>query len=167
MNTKGHESKGRKARVQGCFARHCSVSPLCGAESLVETLSSFVFIRVHSWFNGMLPAKSLSEKGWNGRPARWAGQPAQRNKNKTSWLKSRLAGAHSPHPSVGLGARRHWPVAVLPILHFQTGSDDAGINHWNTHNRWRHVITTGHASRTGMPFFARNCFTSATVWVPK
>ena len=58
MNTKGHESKGLKPGFKGVCARPCSVSPLCAAESLVETLSSFVFIRVHSWFNGMLPVKT-------------------------------------------------------------------------------------------------------------
>ena len=56
MNTKGHESEGRQPGFKGVCARPCSVSPLCAAESLVETLSSFVFIRVHSWFNGLLPA---------------------------------------------------------------------------------------------------------------
>ena len=58
MNTTGPESKGRKPGSKGVSGRHCSVSPLSAAESLVETLSSFVFIRVHPWFNGMVSAKA-------------------------------------------------------------------------------------------------------------
>ena len=55
--------------------------------------------------------RACLRNGWNGLPARSAGQPAQRNGERHPLLDQRLLRQLRTRPSTGLVARRHRPVA--------------------------------------------------------